>query len=65
MTLAKIFKRSCIPYQMVSNMHNWQISHLGMVVPIADAYYMSSNPVNVYCDKKIMNETAKHIGSYC
>lgn len=61
MILAKIFKRSHIPYQIVSNMYNWQISHLGMVVPIADAYYMSNNPVDVYRDKKIMNKTAKQI----
>ena len=34
--LAEIFRKSHIPYQIVSDMHNWQISHLGMVVPIAD-----------------------------
>ena len=34
--LSEIFRRSRIPYQIVPDMHNWQISHLGMVVPIAD-----------------------------
>ncbi len=28
-----------IPYQKVKNMHIWQLCHLAMVVPIADAYY--------------------------
>lgn len=59
--LAQILKICRIPYQIVPNMHNWQISHLGMVVPIADAYYMSNNPVNVYKDKKIMDTTAKRM----
>lgn len=44
-------------------MHHWQISHLGMVVPIADAYYMADNPKLVYREKTIMNETAKRMKS--
>lgn len=56
--LAEIFRKSHIPYQIVPEMHNWQISHLGMVVPIADAYYMSCSPETVYKDKIIMRETA-------
>lgn len=60
-TLAKIFKKSHIPYQIVPNMHYWQLSHLGLVVPIADAYYMTSTPSEVYNDKNIMHETAKSI----
>jgi 2-dehydropantoate 2-reductase len=56
--LAEIFKKSRIPYQIVPDMHNWQVSHLGMVVPIADAYYMSNFPETVYKDKAIMRKTA-------
>ena len=59
--LAEIFRKSHIPYQIVSDMHNWQISHLGMVVPIADAYYMSSSPETVYENKAIMKKTAKQM----
>jgi len=59
--LAEIFRKSQIPYQIVPDMHNWQISHLGMVVPIADAYYMSNSPETVYKDKKIMRETAERM----
>lgn len=62
-TLAKILRKSHIPYQIVSNMHNWQISHLGMVVPIADAYYMSSSPADVYKDNSIMNKTSRRMKS--
>ncbi|MCD8036081.1 MAG: ketopantoate reductase family protein [Clostridiales bacterium] len=56
--LAQIFKRSRIPYQIVPNMHRWQISHLGLVVPLADAYYRSNDPANVYKDKIVMSQTA-------
>lgn len=59
--LAEIFKRSHIPYQIVPNMHYWQISHLGMVVPIADAYYMTSTPQTVHKDKEIMEKTARRM----
>jgi len=61
MILAQIFRKSHIPYQIVSDMHNWQVSHLGMVVPIADAYYMSDMPVMVYKEKDIMDITAKRM----
>lgn len=61
--LSEIFRKSHIPYQIVSDMHNWQVSHLGMVVPIADAYYMSSTPETVYKDKAIMKKTAKQMKS--
>lgn len=59
--LAAIFRKSHIPYQIVPDMHNWQISHLGMVVPIADAYYMSDSPENVYRDREIMRKTAERM----
>lgn len=61
--LASLFRRSRIPYQIVPNMHHWQISHLGMVVPIADAYYMTDSPETVYKDKKIMRKTARRMKS--
>ncbi len=37
--LSKIFKSAGIPYKQVPDMHLWQLCHLAMVVPIADAYY--------------------------
>ena len=36
--LAGLFRKSRIPYQIVPDMHLWQLCHLAMVVPIADAY---------------------------
>lgn len=59
--LARLFKKSGVPYQIVKDMHDWQLSHLGMVVPIADAYYASDCPEKVYLDKKIMRETGAAI----
>ncbi len=56
--LAKIFRQSGIPYQIVPDMHHWQVSHLGMVVPLADAYYKAMNPKNIYQEKRIMKDTA-------
>jgi len=61
--LAQVFKQCGIPYQIVPNMHYWQISHLGLVVPLADAYYRSDDPVNVYRDKDIMAQTARALKS--
>ena len=59
--LAAIFKRAKIPYQIVEDMHAWQICHLGMVVPIADAYYESDDPKNCGRDHNLMRVTAKRI----
>lgn len=43
-SLSTILKKSKIPYQIVKDMHVWQLCHLAMVVPIADAYYKARNP---------------------
>lgn len=60
-TLAMIMKKSHIPYRIVPDMYKWQLSHLGLVVPLADAYYLSQNPAQVFKDKKIMRLTAERI----
>ena len=59
--LADVFKRAGIPYQIVEDMHIWQICHLGMVVPIADAYYESEDPKNCGSDHRLMMATARQI----
>ena len=41
---SRILKHSHIPYQEVKDMHMWQVCHLAMVVPIADAYYEAECP---------------------
>lgn len=56
--LSKIFKNAKIPYQVVKNMQEWQLCHLAMVVPIADAYYMAKNPPLVWKEKEVMQKTA-------
>ena len=39
-------------------MHTWQLCHLGMVVPLADAYYQAENPESVGKDQQVMRKTA-------
>lgn len=58
---ARILKHSHIPYQEVKDMHLWQLCHLAMVVPVADAYYESNNPEKAGKDWKIMRKTAKRL----
>ena len=59
--LARILRRAKIPYQIVADMHAWQLCHLAMVVPIADAYYEASDPENAGRDAVLMRKTAKQI----
>lgn len=56
-----IIKKSGIPYQIVRDMHQWQLCHLAMVVPIADAYYEAQNPKEVWQEGEIMAKTAKQM----
>ena len=60
-TLAGIFKGAHIPYQIVPDMHVWQICHLAMVVPLADAYYETDNPEHAGDDRALMRKTADRI----
>ena len=59
--LARVFRRAKIPYQIVADMHAWQLCHLAMVVPIADAYYEATDPENAGRDAALMRKTAKRI----
>lgn len=61
--LAELFKKSKIPYQIVKDMHQWQVCHLAMVVPIADAYYEARNPKEAWCEHEIMAQTARQLKS--
>lgn len=42
-------------------MHKWQLCHLAMVVPIADAYYETEFPQMAGKDLKVMVKTAKRL----
>ena len=57
--LKALFKRAKIPYQQVRDMHAWQLCHLAMVVPIADAYYEADDPANAGADKTVTAHTVK------
>ena len=58
---SKILKHARIPHQEVKNMHMWQLCHLAMVVPIADAYYEADCSERAGRDWKIMKKTAKRL----
>ena len=59
--LAGILKKAKIPYKIVDDMHLWQICHLAMVVPIADAYYEAKHPKRAGYEHKLMLKTAKRL----
>ena len=59
--LARILHGAKIPYQIVPDMHAWQLCHLAMVVPIADAYYEAADPEHAGRDAVLMRKTAKQI----
>ena len=59
--LSEILRHAHIPYQKVVNMHMWQLCHLAMVVPIADAYYEADCSERAGRDWKIMKKTAKRL----
>ena len=59
--LAALFTASNIPHGIVKDMHCWQLCHLAMVVPIADAYYKAKNPETVWKESNIMYDTVWQI----
>ena len=59
--VSRLFRKAKIPCQIVDDMHVWQICHLAMVVPIADAYYASADPENAGRDRKLMRKTSAQI----
>ena len=59
--LAGLFRTTGIPCQIVADMHVWQVCHLALVVPLADAYYEAANPERAGCDAALMLRTARRI----
>ena len=57
--LKRVLARAGIPCQIVPDMHAWQVCHLAMVVPLADAYYLTADPGLVHRDKAVMRRTAR------
>jgi 2-dehydropantoate 2-reductase len=58
---AALLRSAMIPVQIVEDMHTWQLCHLAMVVPIADAYYDAADPEHAGEDQKLMRKTASQI----
>ena len=42
-------------------MHDWQLCHLAMVVPIADAFYAAEHPKEAWKEKAVMLKTARQL----
>ena len=61
--LAAVFKTARVSYRIVKDMHAWQVCHLALVVPLADAYYKAENSEAVWKESNVMNETARQIKS--
>ncbi len=59
--LAGVLHRAKIPCQIVPDMHAWQLCHLAMVVPIADAYYEAADREHAGRNAALMRKTAKQI----
>ena len=59
--LSTLFRKAKIPYQQVKDMHLWQLCHLAMVVPIANAYALADNPSKAGREQKIMRQTAMQL----
>lgn len=59
--LQQVFRTARIPCQVVPDMHRWQICHLAMVVPLADAYYRTDTPESVGLEQKLMKQTATQL----
>lgn len=59
--LARVFRKAKIPCAVVEDMHAWQLCHLAMVVPLADAYYAAADSGNAGKDAALMRKTAKQI----
>ena len=59
--LAALLKKARIPCVITEDMHAWQLCHLAMVVPIADAYGEADDPKNAGKDPKLMRKTARQI----
>ena len=57
--LKELLQSAGIPCQIVPDMHAWQVCHLAMVVPLADAYYMTDDSELVHKDKVVMHKTAQ------
>ena len=57
--LKALLQSAGIPCQIVPDMHAWQVCHLAMVVPLADAYYMTDDPKRVHKDKVVLRKTAQ------
>lgn len=59
--LEGVFRRSRVPYQVVPDMRNWQLCHLGLVVPLSDAYARSAVPAHVWRDRGLMRRCASEL----
>lgn len=56
--LGRLFRKSGIPCYAEKDMHSYQVSHLGLVVPLADAYYEAADPERAGHEVAVMRDCA-------
>ena len=56
--LAYIFRKATFHTRSFRKCNHWQISHLGVIIPLADAYYQSRHPEKICANEKLMTLTA-------
>ena len=61
--LGALFCKSGIPSCEVKDISAWQRCHLGLVVPLADAYALSETPEAVWKDRPVIHRTAMALRS--
>ena len=59
--LKRLFRRAGIPCQQVADMRCWQLCHLALVVPLADAYYEAKSPAYAGEESALMDRTARRL----
>ena len=56
--LGALFRKAGIPSREVREISAWQFCHLGLVVPLADAYALSEMPEAIWKDRAVIRRTA-------
>ena len=56
--LGVLFRKAGIPSREVRDISAWQRCHLGLVVPLADAYVLSETPDAIWKDRQVVRQTA-------
>lgn len=59
--LKALFEQAGVLCAVEKDMRSWQLCHLAMVVPVADAYYEAADPARAGWDRAVMGRAARRI----